>query len=129
MKLLNKNKSQLRMWVVFLAIALSSCLPEKIEKGTGLNTNSLTVSFTMTPMPDKINKFLLQADASKALGVKWDKGDGSYFLGYPIDTLFLPDIGDYTIGLSVIGRGGQEVQSTQNVSITTADPVAGNLVL
>jgi len=115
--------------IVIVAL-LFSCHPDDgLGDGNGLKTDGLASSFTVTPIPNSSNRFLLTADASQALGLKWNKGDGNYNFGLATDSLFLPDIGTYTVGLSVIGKGGEVAQSTQNVSITTADPIAGNLVL
>jgi len=127
MKTNNKKIGLAVIGALFVGI-FSGCQPENYADN-GLTTPGLAASFTITAVEGKTNRFVLKADASKALAVKWDKGEGSYYLGYPIDSLFLPDVGSYNIGLTVVGKGGVEVKATKNVVITTPDPKAGNLIL
>lgn len=108
----------------------AGCKPEKLGEGNGLSSPNLNAAFTVTPIANKPNYYLLKADASSALAVKWDLGDGGgSAIGKAIDTVFYPDAGKYTITLTAIGKGGTQKTASQDVTVATSDPVAGNLVL
>lgn len=106
------------------------CQPEEFTGSNGLDSPDLQATFTITPVANKNNTYLLQADPTGVMGVKWDRGDGGgYAFGRTIDTVFLPDAGKYTIGLTAIGKGGKLATSTQEVVVATSDPNSGNLVV
>ncbi|PTQ99958.1 hypothetical protein C8P68_102789 [Mucilaginibacter yixingensis] len=108
----------------------SGCKPEKVSTGNGLTTDNLAANFTVTPIPNKPNYYALKAaEVPGVLGYKWNLGDGGgSAAGKAIDTVFYPDAGAYTITLTTIGKGGGSASSTQNISVATSDPNAGNLV-
>jgi len=99
--------------------------------GNGLATANLTAAFTITPVSGKNNTYVLKANETNVLGVKWDLGDGGGSnISKAVDTVFYPDAGTYNVILTVIGEGGQLVSSApQTVTVATSDPNSGNLVL
>jgi hypothetical protein len=131
MKKINILKISAMMLITSVSGIYMACQPDEFGDGNGLTDPEFAASsFKVTPISGTTNKFLLTVDdVSKALGFKWDKGDGTYLFGNATDTLFLPDVGTYTIGLTVIGKGGVEATTTKDIVITTPDPNAGNLVL
>lgn len=105
------------------------CKPDKITTGNGLSSAGLAASFSVTPVSGKSNYYVLKAADAGVLGVKWDLGDGGGSnLGKTVDTVFYPDAGAYTITLTAIGKGGSTATTTQNITVATSDPNAGNLV-
>lgn len=106
------------------------CKPETFGNGNGLTSAGLTASFTITPVSGKNNTYVLKANESGVLGVKWDLGDGAgSSLSKAVDTVFYPDAGTYNVVLTVIGKGGSQVTSApQAITVATSDPSAGNLV-
>ncbi|HOX82197.1 MAG TPA: hypothetical protein PLJ60_07915 [Chryseolinea sp.] len=113
---------------VCTTIALISCQPDEFGDGNGLSDPNVNASFTVTPIDGEINKYLLEAETENVLGVKWDFGFGAAF-GNTIDTVFFPDAGEYTITLTAIGKGGMMNSTSQDVTVLTSDPNAGNLVV
>lgn len=105
----------------------TGCKPEKYD-GNGLTSPDLQASFQVTPVASKANYYVLSADTKGVLGVKWDLGDGAV-IGKPVDTVFFPDAGKYTITLTAIGKGGITKTASQDVNVATSDPLSGNLVL
>jgi PKD repeat protein len=111
-----------------LAMGLyTGCKPEEHE-GNGLTSPDLKASFTVTPVAGKSNYYVLNADTKGVLAVKWDLGDGAA-IRKPLDTIFLPDAGKYTVSLTAIGKGGESKISSQDITVVASDPTAGNLVL
>lgn len=115
---------------VLAAGIYSGCKPDQFEKGNGLTAEDLNATFSVTPVPSSANKFVLQAnEGAGLLGVNWDLGDGAGSNpGKMRDTVFIPDAGKYTITLTAIGKGGLTKTSTQDVTVATSDPEAGNLI-
>ena len=108
----------------------AGCKPEKFGDGNGLSSPNLNASFTVTPVANKANYYVLKADETGVLAVKWDLGDGAgSAIGKATDTVFYPDAGKYTITLTTVGKGGTQKTASQDVTVATSDPVAGNLVL
>jgi hypothetical protein len=111
-----------------LAIGMyEGCRPEKYD-GNGLTSTDLKATFTVTPVSGKANYYVLNADTKGVLAVKWDLGDGAA-ISKPTDTVFFPDAGKYTVTLTAIGKGGETKTASQDISVATSDPSAGNLVL
>ncbi|MDB5019388.1 MAG: hypothetical protein JWQ28_515 [Pedobacter sp.] len=115
---------------VLAAGIYSGCKPEQFEKGNGLTAEDLNATFTVTAVSSSANKFVLQASEGPGLlGVKWDLGDGAGSNpGKMRDTVFIPDAGKYTIALTALGKGGIIKTSTQEVTVASSDPEAGNLI-
>src|SRR4051812_15079469 len=85
----------------------AGCKPEKFGDGNGLTSPNLNASFTVTPVANKPNYYILKADETGLLAVKWDLGDGGgASIGKATDTVFLPDAGKFTITLTAVGKGG-----------------------
>jgi PKD repeat protein len=111
-----------------LAIAMyEGCKPEKFE-GNSLTSPDLNASFSVMPVAGKANYYVLTADTKGVLAVKWDLGDGAA-ISKPTDTVFFPDAGKYTVTLTAIGKGGASKTASQDITVATSDPSAGNLVL
>lgn len=106
---------------------LSSCSPD--ESGTnGLETGQMDASFTITPIDGSANRFRLTANNNDgAIKHIWNTGGTDMVTGEYID-IFLPDIDTYTIRHTVTGIGGASVSAEQPLNVTTADPIAGNLI-
>lgn len=104
----------------------TGCKPETFE-GNGLTSPDLQAKFTVTPVANKANYYVLNADPNGVLGVKWDITDAAA-ANKTVDTVFFPDAGKYTVKLTVMGKGGVTKSSSQDVTVATSDPSAGNLV-
>ena len=113
---------------VFATGIYAGCKPEKFGEGNGLTSTNLASSFTITPVAGKTNYYALKANENGLLALKWDKGDGASNPGKAIDTVFFPDAGKYTVKLTAIGKGGEQVTSSQDVTVATSDPNSGNLL-
>ncbi|MDB5133314.1 MAG: hypothetical protein JWR02_3063 [Mucilaginibacter sp.] len=106
------------------------CKPDAVGAGNGLTPKNLTASFTVTPVAGKANYYVVKANNSSVLAVKWNHGDGSgNNLGKTTDTVFYPDAGVYTLTLTAIGAGGVSQTATQTVTVPLSDPTSGNLVV
>lgn len=125
-----KNISKGLFHVLIAAATLSmaaACKKEKVED-RGLTETNLDASFTLTPVPGKMNTFFAQVKDSSYIASKWDFGNGSIVIGRASQEIFLPDAGVYTITHYAIGKGGATFSSSQTVTIATSDPARGNLV-
>jgi len=111
----------------FVAL-LSSCSPD--ESGSnGLQAGAMDASFTITPIDGSANRFRLSANNNDgAIKHLWNTGSGDQVAGEYID-IFLPDADTYTVKHTVTGIGGEAVSAEQTLNVTTADPIAGNLIL
>ena len=99
-------------------LLLAGCSP---DSAGDLGPKPTNVSFTMTPIPNRANTYLLEASADNAFAWQWDKGDGAGFKnGKQIDTAYFALKGDYTVTLRAFGRGGYATAS-QQVTITVDD--------
>jgi len=129
MKLNIKTAYCLLFGIAVTAIYMG-CQPVSTGDGNGLISTNLTASFTVTPLTGKSNYYVLKANETGLLGLKWDLGDGGgASVGAAIDTVFYPDAGTYTITLTAIGKGGTTATASQNVTIATSDPNSGNLIV
>jgi hypothetical protein len=81
----------------------------------------------MTPVEGKVNTYKLVAQPKGVLKSLWDAGAGE-FEGKMEEEISLPDAGTYTIAHTAIGAGGAKNTTTQEIVVTTSDPVKGNLV-
>lgn len=104
--------------VVTLAslLAFISCKPESAED---LGTKA-TASFTLAPVPGKVNTYALQSNSQNAFGYQWDKGNGSFTKGNALDTAYFPLKGTYKVQLRAFGRGGYDT-AFQMVTVTVDD--------
>lgn len=95
---------------------LSSCHPESDgELGTPADA-----SFTMTPVANKVNTYVLTSTSQNAWGYQWDKGNGTFVKGKQVDTAYFPLKGTYKVQLRAFGRGGYDT-AAQSVTITVDD--------
>jgi hypothetical protein len=117
--------------IVISLILFSGCQAEDIGDGNGLSTEGLNSGFTITP-GSNANTFNLAASSNATDFVfhYWNIDDGAgSALGAANESLFLPDVGTYTIIHDVFGKGGSgSAPTTQTIIVTTPDPVSGNLV-
>jgi hypothetical protein len=111
--------TQLRL-VFLVALAtvtlITGCSPDK-EGELGIPADA---SFTMTPVPNRVNTYALQSTSTNAWGYQWDKGTGSFVKGKQADTAYFPLKGNYKVQLRAFGRGGYDTAS-QSVTITVDD--------
>ena len=130
MKSIFKYRSYLfYLLLIWASTSITSCRPEKFNEGNGLST-VLQPSFTITPVQGRSNTYLIKNTTAGAISTRWDfdKGTG-YAMGKTADTVFYADAGTYTVKMQATGIGGVFYDAApQTVSVTTSDPVAGNLV-
>lgn len=108
------------------AAILTSCTPDDTSNGNGIVAD-MDASFTVTPV--SANRFSLQATNPEGTIVHfWNTGSANVRAGGNYEA-FLPDIGTYTITHTITGIGGTKISSEQTVEVTTADPVAGNIIM
>jgi len=111
-------------------LTLTGCLPEDVGLGNGLSDTSLDASFTIVPDANSPNRFTLKASNTDYIMSKWELGDGSpAFIGKMEQEVFLPDAGTYTITHYAVGKGGFMATASQELTVETSDPNAGNIVL
>lgn len=123
---------ELKKVVKFLAIVLSvvtiSCQPDELSDGNGLTATDVDAGFTITPVSDSNNTYLLSATNSY-IASYWDLGVGAgFYTGGKTEEVFFPDAGSYTISHKAIAQGGAIEIVTQQLEVETSDPVAGNIV-
>lgn len=127
-------KTTIKKWssLFFMAALLSgslACQPEETDSGNGLSDPNVDATFTISPDPTSVNKFILDGKSENVLQSKWIIDGIPYRgeLGIP-KNVFLPDAGTYTVIHTVMGRGGITNSSFQEIEVATSDPIAGNLV-
>ncbi|MGQ2983189.1 hypothetical protein [Flavobacterium sp.] len=108
---------------------LTGCQPEEVSGGNALFNENVDATFTVTPTDASGNRYKLEGvTGAGQLVHRWDTGTGE-FKGDSAEELFLPDAGTYTVTHTVYGNGGMSNSSTQTITVTTPDPIAGNLIL
>lgn len=124
-----KLKNIARFFTLGLAtVVLFSCQPEEWGDGNGLYDTDLDASFTITPVSDSNNTYLLSANGSY-ISSSWDLGTGAgFYSGGGTEEIFLPDAGTYSISHKVVGKGGVSETTSQELEVEVSDPVAGNIV-
>jgi hypothetical protein len=120
---MKKNRKVLVLFASALIFSLylnSGCTPATTKD---LGEPASDAAFTMTPVPGKVNTYVLQGTATNAFAWQWDKGNGAGFKnGKQTDTAYFALKGNYTVRLRAFGRGGYDTAS-QSVSITVDDIV------
>lgn len=116
-----------------LAVTLSlftSCQPEEITDGNGIDGSLLDPSFTINTVENVTNRYLLEATTeTNMISDWWNIGDGSgVYNGKNKEEIFLPDAGTYTISHFTVSKGGYKSTASQELVVNQSDPVAGNLV-
>jgi hypothetical protein len=93
------------------------CSKENFELGT-----KATASFTVTPIPGKVNTYLLSSSSQNAFAYQWNRDNGQGFKnGNATDTAYYPSKGSYKVQLYAFGRGGQDT-AFQTISVAADDP-------
>ncbi len=109
-------------WLFTLLImigGLVGCFPESED----LELEPLpTASFTVTPVANKTNTFLVKSTTQGGFMFFWDKGTG-FLEGSEIDTVYFSRKGDYEVKLRVATSGGS-VETSQTVNVPEDDPDA-----
>lgn len=80
-------------------------------------------SFTVTPLPGAVNKYLLTSTSANSYRYDWDKADGKYTQGKQVDTVYFPDKGAYTVKLLAYGQSGMD-SAKQVITVANDDPAA-----
>lgn len=113
-----RTKNNLWFFSLLLSIPLFhfNCTPDT-AKDLGIKA---TASFTMSPVTDKVNTYVLQSTSQNAFGFQWDKGNGTFVKGNQTDTAYFPLKGTYTVKLRAFGRGGYD-STGQTVTVTVDD--------
>jgi hypothetical protein len=110
-------KSFITLTLATIILVISGCRPDPdVELGT-----KPTASFTLTPIPNMVNKYLLQSTSQNAFGYQWDKGNGTFVKGKEVDTAYFPLKGTYNLKLRSFGRGGYTESDPQSVTIAVDD--------
>jgi PKD repeat protein len=112
----NKYKLLFTSGVIGFLLVLSGCSPDK----PGALGTRATASFTITPVPNRVNTYVLQSTSQNAFGFQWDKGNGQFVKGKEIDTAYFPLKGTYTVKLRAFGRGGYD-STGQTVTVAVDD--------
>jgi PKD repeat protein len=118
------RKSVYLMLVLALG-TLNSCT-EEVNENPLVATN-VDASFTITPVADAMNTYLLTAQPKGVISSKWDTGDGAS-PGKMNQVISLPDAGTYTVTHTAIGAGAAMATSSQQIIVAQTDPAKGNLV-
>ncbi|WP_395063937.1 hypothetical protein [Flavobacterium sp.] len=114
--------------LLFLTL-FSACQEDEVNSNGLSDENPIDASFTITPVSGVNNRYTLQSPQMNALALKWELGDGtSLHFGSNIENAFYPDAGNYTVSHTVVGKGGQQYTTSQNLIVPTSDPVSGNLI-
>ncbi len=127
------KKIKLTSAIIVSVIAMrlfTSCQPNDISTGNGIVGTDLDASFTITPVENLTNRYLLEAQTkADVISDWWDIGDGSgVYQGYTKEQIFLPDAGTYTISHFTVSKAGHKTVSSKELVVETSDPLAGNLV-
>ncbi|RYZ00002.1 MAG: hypothetical protein EOO11_03080 [Chitinophagaceae bacterium] len=81
-------------------------------------------SFSVTPINNTVNRYLLTSTSTNAYRFDWDLGNGTTFTSYsPTDTAYFPDRGTYTVRLRAFGQNGID-SAQQVVTVANDDPAA-----
>src|SRR5688572_25563092 len=97
---MKKNRKTLLLYAAALMgsfFLYYGCTPAS-TKDLGLPASN--VSFTMAPVPGKVNTYVLVATANNAFSFQWDKANGAGFKnGKQTDTAYFALKGNYTVRL------------------------------
>ena len=109
-----------------MAVILAGCFPE--NEDFSLGGQPPVATFTVTPVSGENNTYVLTNTTEGAFISLWNYGTG-YSQGTQVDTLFLPDAGEYDIQLVTVSNGGSDTSDVETVTVATSDPAAGNIVV
>ncbi|WP_269223025.1 hypothetical protein [Flavobacterium sp. IMCC34518] len=122
-----KKKRILLLFAVAAIVNFTSCQPEDSFVDNGLTPTTVDASFTVKPVEGKVNVYRIVAQPKGVLRSLWDTGTG-LAEGKMDFEISLPDVGTYPITHAAIGKGGIVNTATQEIVVTTPDPVAGNIL-
>ncbi len=107
-----------------------SCQPDDVGSGNGIVGTDLDAGFTITPVANVTNRYILEAQTkTDVISDWWDIGDGSgVYQGYTKEQIFVPDAGTYTISHFTVSKGGHKTSTSKPLVVALSDPLAGNLV-
>ena len=122
MKSIIKNVKTFTAAALLMAVGiLSGCTPDSFEEELGTVPDA---SFTVTPVPGKINTYALASTTPNAFMWQWNKADGSGVVtGGQKDTAYFADKGTYTVKMWAYGKGGYDTAS-QVITVAADDPAA-----
>lgn len=113
-----KTKLMTSIWAVVAILMIASCSPEKFNGDLGPLP---TASFTVAPVPDKVNTFVLVSTSENAFQYKWEVEDNGLKTGVDRDTVYFAGQGTYLAKLMVLGKGGYAVVE-QSITVANDDP-------
>lgn len=118
--LLAARSAQLTALLLLLAPAfLPGCSPKSSFGDIGEKPKA---AFTVTPVAGKVNTYLLTSTTPGAFYYRWNIGDGGGArTGRQVDTAYYPDMGNYTIKLTLMSDGGID-STTAQVNVAADDP-------
>lgn len=118
-----------------LALGAALLFGCKKESNTSYETynkvDSLAASFTVTPVQGNDTKFVItNTTPGDCIGARWDVGKGGGpVMGKPVDTVFYPLAGTYTIKMWALDKRGKLYSATPaSVTTTKNDPAYDNLL-
>ena len=122
-----KNNKFIILILTVIGIVFMACEPQiSIERpDVGLPPTDTDIDFTITPGDDPYHVVLKNSSTATGI-VKWDLGNGATSVDDEV-TVHFPDIGTYTITLSIITKSGYITKSIEHIQDVT-DPLYGNLV-
>ncbi|WP_207492478.1 hypothetical protein [Aridibaculum aurantiacum] len=82
-----------------------------------------SASFTVTPISNQVNRYVLTSNSTNGFRYDWDKATGNYVQGNATDTVYFPDKGTYLVKLLVYGQGGMD-STSQVINVAADDPAA-----
>src|SRR6186997_2265360 len=102
-----------------LALVLHSCKYDVKDLGA-----KPVASFTVTPVSGVPNKYVLTSTSQNSFRFDWDKASGNGFIqGKPVDSVYFPYMGNYTVKLLVFGQSGMD-STSQLINVAANDPTA-----
>lgn len=111
MKNLRNRGYRLSLVLALAGCFLMSACSDSSTSGE-LGSSPPDASFTVTPVSDKENTYLLESTTEDAFMWQWDFGDGKgWQKGSEIDTAFYSRSGDYNIKLRAFGEAGSDTAS------------------
>ena len=112
--------------VGLIAVTVAGCFPE--NEDLSLGGQPPVATFTVEPVAGENNTYVLTNTTDGAFISLWNSGNG-FSQGTAVDTLFLPDAGDYEIQLVTVSNSGSDTSDVELVNVATSDPAAGNIVV
>ncbi len=110
------------------AVSFAACTPDTIDdQGNGIMQPAVDASFTVTKISE--NKYHLKRNYNNYLNSQWNIDGAGFVAGKDEMDVFFPDTGTYTVQHNAVGIGGQVGgTASHSFTITTPDPIAGNIL-